>query len=675
MRGILRAIASVPAPSIPGLRSRYWRAERRAIRGIYVFDDSESADAFARDPLRDPASSLLGNFESESAGEIPRTDVFDRPIFIIAAPRAGSTLLYELLVRSPQLFSLDGESHGPIEGIAALHPATRAFESHRLADIDADDSAVAALRAGIVADVRDHRGKRFLAYDPASRPARIRLIEKTPENSLRVPFLQRAFPDARFIFLHRDARQNVSSLAEAWNHDGFVNIPELPGWDRHRWCFLLPPEWRALNGRSLSDVSAFQWRAANQFATDDLEALPRDRWTSIDYNELVAAPGQVVQKLCDFLGIDFDAQLADALSRPLPLSSTTITPPSPIKWRSNRSLDRSSLEGLGPIEGRLRNLMVRATPPRKEPARVAAVRFACFVDDATTDSAPRRAAGTIVNPSFQFQLGATVPIPLVRRARCRERFLADHPILWVEDPATRVLCPFFARRSQVRTLLGLQAGETPRPFDSPLLEASLEAAGILTTASELDARREAGETLVGRARKDLGDDRFCKLPSLIHPLQIRTLAAYYRRLIESGWVLGDDQVERRHGWHNESVARFFHHQLTDFVSRVAGEPVKPAYSYSSAYRGSAALGAHMDRRQCEYTLSLLVDHSSASSPDPWPLWFLGPRGKVSVTLQPGDAVLFRGCELPHWRDAAPEDQDQIMLLFHWVPSDFAGVLD
>ncbi|MBK7216095.1 MAG: sulfotransferase [Candidatus Promineofilum sp.] len=44
----------------------------------------------------------------------------------------------------------------------------------------------------------------------------IRLLEKTPENCLRLPFLQALFPDARVLFLVRDGRANVHSLLEGW---------------------------------------------------------------------------------------------------------------------------------------------------------------------------------------------------------------------------------------------------------------------------------------------------------------------------------------------------------------------------------------------------------------------------------------------------------------------------
>jgi hypothetical protein len=151
---------------------------------------------------------------------------------------------------------------------------------------------------------------------------------------------------------------------------------------------------------------------------------------------------------------------------------------------------------------------------------------------------------------------------------------------------------------------------------------------------------------------------------------------YYQGLVDSGeWELGDAQVRRRHGQHNEMDSRYFHQQLTGLVGRLAGEPVKPSYSYVSAYRGGAVLGAHVDRKQCEFTLSLLIEGEGDSAAEPWPLWFQLPSGKIAVTQKAGDAILFRGCELPHWRERSAAEHTSTILLFHYVPQDFDEVLD
>jgi len=63
-------------------------------------------------------------------GAAPR---IDRPVFIIAAPRSGSTLLFETLAVSHSICTLGGESHGAIEGAQPeLRPGAPGVDSNRL---------------------------------------------------------------------------------------------------------------------------------------------------------------------------------------------------------------------------------------------------------------------------------------------------------------------------------------------------------------------------------------------------------------------------------------------------------------------------------------------------------------------------------------------------------------
>src|SRR5205085_646992 len=180
--------------------------------------------------------------------------------------------------------------------------------------------------------------------------------------------------------------------------------------------------------------------------------------------------------------------------------------------------------------------------------------------------------GLRVNPSFHFQLGATIPLPLLRRTRFRDRFVNDRPVLWVED-ATGVNYPFWVPVRQAFLFRQFVAGRRPPPLD-PELAARLACANVLVAEGDSERRRREGEALVEGARALFNEQRYCELPSLIHPAHVAALSRYYEALIESGeWELGDPQVSRRHGRHNESVARYFHHQLIGVVSRVAGEPV------------------------------------------------------------------------------------------------------
>jgi hypothetical protein len=163
---------------------------------------------------------------------------------------------------------------------------------------------------------------------------------------------------------------------------------------------------------------------------------------------------------------------------------------------------------------------------------------------------------------------------------------------------------------------------------------------------------------------------------LLHPAHVGALCRYYEALIDTGeWVLGDEQVRLRHGWHNELVSRYFHYQLTEVVSRAAGEWVRPSYTYVSGYRPGAVLKPHVDRKQCVFTLSLLIEQRAEPTREFWPLWFQTSRGNVSVTQVGGDGVLFRGTDLPHWRDRPPPGHASTSLIFHYVPRGFVGVID
>jgi sulfotransferase family protein/aspartyl/asparaginyl beta-hydroxylase len=287
------------------------------------------------------AGAATGGGIHAGAGRVQRrrmvTDelpVIERPLIILSAPRAGSTLLFETLAQADRIYTIGGESHRLIESIDGLRPGRGTASSNRLTAEDATEPVVAELRRRFAANLRDRD-----AREPAPA-ASCRLLEKTPKNALRVPFFLRVFPDAMFIFLYREPRANLSSMMEAWRSDGWVTYRQLAGWNGP-WSLLLPPGYERLRDRPLEEVVAFQWRAANETILEDLHAVPRERWTAVRYEDLVRDPRSEIDRLLAFAGLSMDPRLADYLSKPLPLSRHTKTAPAPEKWRKNAAeIDR-----------------------------------------------------------------------------------------------------------------------------------------------------------------------------------------------------------------------------------------------------------------------------------------------------------------------------------------------
>jgi hypothetical protein len=300
---------------------------------------AESANAAAADGSGARKAAPTGNVASPTAR-------IERPIVILSAPRAGSTLLFETLAQAAGLYTIGGESHQLIESIGALRPGRGVVHSNRLTRRDATSAIIAELRQRFAGRIVDRDGQ------PPAPGARVRLLEKTPKNALRVPFLLEVFPDAQFIFLQREPRANLSSMIEAWRGKGWVTYRQLPGWPGP-WSLLLPPGYERLRGRPLEEVVAFQWRVANETILDDLAALARERWTSVRYEDLLRDPHAAIARLLDFAGLEMDSRLSDYLSKPLPPSRYTQTAPDPDKWKKNAAQIERVLPSISAISARL----------------------------------------------------------------------------------------------------------------------------------------------------------------------------------------------------------------------------------------------------------------------------------------------------------------------------------
>jgi len=84
----------------------------------------------------------------------------DRPLFIVSAPRAGSTLLFETLQHFPELWSTGEENHELVEDIPSLHPDAHNYASNCLSAADASPEVVAQLHQRFGLRLQNRAGER-----------------------------------------------------------------------------------------------------------------------------------------------------------------------------------------------------------------------------------------------------------------------------------------------------------------------------------------------------------------------------------------------------------------------------------------------------------------------------------------------------------------------------------
>jgi hypothetical protein len=279
----------------------------------------------------------------------PGTLIHD-PVLIFGAPRSGTSMLFQALSTHPDLWSLYRESQQVIETsmdrtlaehdseeltAADLSPAAARALTRRFLERAGNAEGSGALVARLPLIVRARLSRLLVAGASKSRPSAIRLVEKNPQHSFRLPFLAKLFPDARFIHITREPGPNIASIYRGW-HEPRFRTSKLPddfpilGYTGSDWCFGRPPGWREMKGRHLMEIAAFQWRSYNAACLHDMPALGT-RAKRVKYENLIQQPLKVLREISEWADLDPAplARFADGL----PVVNTWSRPRAD-KWHS-----------------------------------------------------------------------------------------------------------------------------------------------------------------------------------------------------------------------------------------------------------------------------------------------------------------------------------------------------
>jgi len=111
---------------------------------------------------------------------------------------------------------------------------------------------------------------------------------------------------------------------------------------------------------------------------------------------------------------------------------------------------------------------------------------------------------------------------------------------------------------------------------------------------------------------------------------------------------GDDQVPNTYSHYADIVFETILEALVPRMEKETNLKLVPTYSYARIYKNGDILKRHIDRFSCEISTTLNLGG------DLWPI-FLEPSGKkdragIKINLKPGDMLIYRGCDLEHWRE-------------------------
>ena len=122
----------------------------------------------------------------------------------------------------------------------------------------------------------------------------------------------------------------------------------------------------------------------------------------------------------------------------------------------------------------------------------------------------------------------------------------------------------------------------------------------------------------------------------------------------------DPQVPGAYSIYGDFVMETLLMKVLPVMKEKTGMDLVPTYSYARVYQTGSELKRHKDRPSCEISTTLNLGG------DNWPI-FIDPTGSdnvideyknihkpgappgVEITLEPGDMLMYSGCELEHWR--------------------------
>ena len=112
-------------------------------------------------------------------------------------------------------------------------------------------------------------------------------------------------------------------------------------------------------------------------------------------------------------------------------------------------------------------------------------------------------------------------------------------------------------------------------------------------------------------------------------------------------ALGDAQVADAPVAYGDPHLDTLLERIRGRVEEATGVQLFPTYSYLRVYKRGNLPEAHRDRPAAEISMTVNL---GMSADEPWPIWIAGPMGIASVSLNPGDGLIYRGCDCYHWRE-------------------------
>lgn len=253
----------------------------------------------------------------------------NNPIIVIGAGRSGTNILRDSLCR------LSGLETWPCDEINYIwRHGNISRDTDRFTAVEANPRTIEFIK------------RKFNEFSEESGAEYV--VEKTCANSLRIPFINEIFPNAKYLLIVRDGFDVVSSAKIRWKASlemmyilkkvKYVPLADMPYYGGRYfinrikklfskekrlafWGPIYPGMKNDLKKDTLTEVCGKQWKECVTTSYNDLKELADGRFYALKYENFVKEPVAEFNKITKFLGFSFsEKELKQAVGKVSPKS-------------------------------------------------------------------------------------------------------------------------------------------------------------------------------------------------------------------------------------------------------------------------------------------------------------------------------------------------------------------